>query len=484
MKKLISLLSASVLVLSTSVLMVSCVPVQKENPLNIGKNITKVENAVEYKNGTNNTSKKSEFTNYFIVGDSLSDVDGMSDMLRDKTKVIIKDTDVDINLPKIPGVPLNINLKTNLTVKANINLTLGTDGTDGYGFKEGNKWRSAFMNAKPAGYLLNERLGFKSMESSSAFADKLDKDMRNYSVGGATASDVLDKTTGLLLNDVTVDKQAKALISQHHVEKTNNDLVFFEIGGNDMFTLAGIDINDTKLQDKVIKQSMERIRITLFTLLNNGIEKVIIGTPPDITKLPRYNGIKDETVIKHLVDLSSRFHTEMINTINSVKEFYPTQIETYDIYDEFDGLKDRHRENYLFEKTGSKDEDPSIITNRDDGFTNKTNIKIEPIKIYASYINNATGATIEDVLFATINIAEDFSINFKLEAGIIEAAKIIASKKLTLRIDADINVTVEREGDTETDIDSYFFTDFVHPTRIVHELVADDIEGLARKLEK
>ncbi|QHX36241.1 lipolytic enzyme [Spiroplasma sp. TIUS-1] len=476
MKKLISILTSSVLVMSTSILLVSCIAQgAKPSPLTIGNEIKKVDGAANYKNGTNHPNKDSKFTNYFIIGDSLSDVDGLSKMLNEKTKFDISGLNVDFSsLSPLMPVPNKV-----LNIKTDINLSLGNDeiGDEGYGFKsKDGKWHSSFSNGETAGYLLNEKLGFGEMESSNPFSKgTIKKNNRNYSIGGATASNALNTTSSLILDDVTVDKQARALISQHHVEQTNNDLVFFEIGGNDLFALGGLDPNDTKTQNKVIEESMQKIRLTLFTLLNNGIENIIVGTPPDVSTVPRYGNANDKT-LKYLAKTSARYHSEMLKVIEEVQKYYPNQIQIYDIYEEFEGLKDRHEIEYNKDK--SKEE--FVTTNKDKAFTDSMKFKGNgEIELTAKTIVTTT-----KIKLLTFDSEKGGLIITK--PSVPELLAFGLAKTIDVSLSANMAMIPFRNQDgveKPIDIDSYFFTDIVHPTRLVHKLVSEDLFELSKKFE-
>ncbi|WP_338983493.1 SGNH/GDSL hydrolase family protein [Spiroplasma endosymbiont of Othius punctulatus] len=476
MKKLINILTASILVFGTTMVVVSCIkqgpPI---NPLSIGKGIKKVDGAVEYKNGTNNSGKDSKFTNYFIVGDSLSDVDGITTMLKNKFSVNISDIEVDFGIPLVS--------KKKISFDTDFNLVLGDQSAEsnekspskknGYGFSDkNNKWHSSFSNGPTAGYLLNNLLGFEEINASNKYSKSLDKTMRNYSIGGATAISAATPAEGFLLDDVTIDRQARTLISQHHVEQTKNDIVFLEIGGNDLFALGGLKPQDTITQNKMIKESMEKIKIALFTLLNNGIENVIVGTPPDVSVVPRYNNLEEcPEQFEYIEQISKRYNNEMINTINYVSSFYPDQVRTYDIYSKFDGLKERHNDVY---------EGVEPNTNTETEYSLDMALKYD-INFDLKYKVPLIGERVINLLSG--NQIDGFKV-FDYES-VGNAAKLAAaavSKTWSFNMSADIGVRMYNKK-PDLDIDSFFFSDFVHPTRMVHELVAEDLEVLAKELD-
>ncbi|WP_283272557.1 SGNH/GDSL hydrolase family protein [Spiroplasma sp. SV19] len=203
------------------------------------------------------------------------------------------------------------------------NFKLGTDDKtklDDYQY-------GSFSNGKTAGVLLNDKLGFKDINPGIPHDTDPTKFGRNYAIAGATAADVIG-IEGFLLNQVTIEKQARALVSQHKLRET--DLVFMEIGGNDLFQL--IKTPDSQKDAELMKQGVERIQEALFTLLNNGIRKIIFSDAPNVSLVPRYvNG--DATLKQRANDFSTQFHGQVKNVIEVANRYYKHAVRKWGYYD-------------------------------------------------------------------------------------------------------------------------------------------------------
>ncbi|WP_167373322.1 lipoprotein [Mesoplasma tabanidae] len=177
MKKLLAILAATALITPVITSVVSCGETEesmRNNPLLIGKGIDKSKAIDDSQPG------KYGFTNFYIVGDSLSDTDGITNLV--KTKFANSMVDINISL----------------------------SGAYGYETSKGVH-HSAFSNGMTAGTILSEKLGFGEMKPSNFLSKKEESNYgKNYSVGGATAAK-LDLPTGILLNDATIDRQTEAL---------------------------------------------------------------------------------------------------------------------------------------------------------------------------------------------------------------------------------------------------------------------------------
>ncbi|WHQ36569.1 SGNH/GDSL hydrolase family protein [Spiroplasma sp. SV19] len=288
MKKIFTLLTVFTLTTVSTVTVISCTIAQdrrlKPNDavLLIGKNI-------DTSKAIDDAESNLEFTNYYILGDSLSDSHGIEKLVKNNFKVDFK---------------------------------LGTDNeTEVENYQYGS-----FSNGKTAGVLLNDKLGFKPIKPGIS-NDNDSQFGRNYAIGGATAADVAGMG-GLLLNQVTIEKQARALVSQHKLRGT--DLVFMEIGGNDLFQL--VDTSDPQTELALMKQSVERIQEALFTLLNNGIRKIIFSDAPNVSLVPRYVN-SDAKLKQRANDLSTEFHFRVKNVIEEANRYYEHAVREWGLYD-------------------------------------------------------------------------------------------------------------------------------------------------------
>ncbi|WP_106078892.1 SGNH/GDSL hydrolase family protein [Mesoplasma coleopterae] len=431
MKKLLAILAATALITPVVTSVVSCGETEesmRNNPLLIGKGIDKSKAIDDSQPG------KYGFTNFYIVGDSLSDTDGISNLI--KTKFANSLVDLNVSL------------------------------SGAYGYEKNNTHYSAFSNGMTAGTILSEKLGFGEMKPSNFLSKKEESNYgKNYSVGGATAAK-LDLPTGILLNDATIDRQTEALISQHKIN--NNDLVFFEIGGNDLFSLIGFYGNEAK-QTEFMKDSVDRVRTALFNLLNNGIKNIIFMTPPRMDFPPRYRHVfedakKPENLeaqkkADFIINICNEYYSKIMNVLNEVELYYPDSIQLYDLFKKTDELEKQFKD--LVALDGSE----AIIN---EAYSNGQSIEVN--------LNN------EKVKFNT-NPNVDLLQNI---SGVINEFKgdIVFGAKNTL----DITISATRNhtiiSDRDEAMKNYFFTDFVHPTKEVHRLVSDILLGYAKELSK
>lgn len=277
MKKMFTLLTVFSLTTVSTVTVISCTIVQDQHLgptdalLSIGKDIDTSKVVDDAKSNL-------QFTNYYILGDSLSDSHGIEKLVKDNF---------------------------------NVDLKLGTDDET----KLEDYQHGSFSNGKTAAVLLNDKLGFNDIKPGIP-NDNDPNFGRNYAIGGATAADVAG-VGGLLLNKVTIEKQTLALVSQHKLRGT--DLVFMEIGGNDLFQL--VDTTDPQAELALMEQSVERIQEALFTLLNNGIRKIIFSDAPNVSLVPRY--VNSVAKLKQRAnDLSTEFHFRVKNMIEEANNYY------------------------------------------------------------------------------------------------------------------------------------------------------------------
>ncbi|AGR41185.1 SGNH/GDSL hydrolase family protein [Spiroplasma taiwanense] len=417
--------------------------------VNIGKDIDRSK-AID---DTKNTS--SGYSNFFIIGDSLSDVNGITNFIPSKF-----------------GSLLNL---FNMKVEANL--------TGNYGFDRNGKHYSAFSNGPTTGFLLGEKLGFNDLKSSNQFMDPYDQTEgygNNYSVGGATAAKMDEDSIGMSafmsVDDVTVDEQAKALIEQHKIG--SNDVVLFEIGGNDIFAIEAKyregKPNEEAAQ-KLIDDAMVRIRQALFTLLNQGIKKIIFMTAPPMQTVPKFSTyfdvyrdtycegstdcqyinteIKPDDVYyvqkaKNILNKGKEFQDRTKEILDEIKGYYPDGIELYDLYTEFPNLVEQ--------------------------FKTDSSVNPSEVNVLDQYSNMETGIS----MIAEVDGEKIFEIQEGSGIGGDEMNDLVSKLFGYLGSDEEHNLKVNINIGTDAaakdkSIINYFFTDFVHPTKRVHEIVSD-----------
>ncbi|AHI54265.1 lipolytic enzyme, GDSL family [Spiroplasma sabaudiense Ar-1343] len=278
------------LLTSASLPLASCTIPQKEN-FNaddlIGKNI-------DTSKQVDDSNNQGLFTNFYTVGDSLSDTGALIGSINQQF-----------------GLNLEI---------------------------DSPSWNNSFTNSDTAAKKLAIRLGFNTDDWNYAYNfGKQNHHGNNYAVGGATASSVTGGG-GLLLNKFKIKSQTEALIRQHKVKKT--DLVFFEIGGNDLFQVIG---KSQKFQQEKIEEAIEEIRQALLVLLNNGIEHIIVMNAPDVSKIPSYN-TQSEKVKQEAHNLSQEFNEQFQEIFDDLDKKHPNKLKMFDLYTEFNIMLDKFEE--------------------------------------------------------------------------------------------------------------------------------------------
>ncbi|WP_339020248.1 SGNH/GDSL hydrolase family protein [Spiroplasma endosymbiont of Atherix ibis] len=248
MKKLLSLIASLSFLTTTSSAVLSCIPQSDEINFKFDKNIGTQFDKRNAKDTSDDKSNHIGFSNFFTLGDSLSDQGGLVTIAKDE---------LEVNL-KISG-----------------------------------EYKGWFSNGPTTASLINSKLNFSTQEfGSSNLVHKSDINRnnekvwgKNYSIGGATAYEQ-GGIASILMGNTGIYKQAKSLVEQQVIHQ--DDLFFVEIGGNDMFAILD-NLNDSKKREEIMQDALENIKNALYTLLNNGVKKIIFLTPPDMTLIPKYN---------------------------------------------------------------------------------------------------------------------------------------------------------------------------------------------------
>ncbi|ASP28321.1 hypothetical protein SCORR_v1c05490 [Spiroplasma corruscae] len=305
MKKLLTLLTVFTISTTSTTSVISCMPQQAQVNFDfdpsIGKNIDK-SNAVD-------TSVDPEshhgVSNFFTLGDSLSDNGGLVTIAKDE---------------------LGVNAKMS------------------------GLYNNGFSNGKRVAEIINDKLGFEeSTFKSSNIIHNADIDYtkadgttqkawgRNYSVGGATAYESDGLTGKLLMGNTGIYKQAQALVKQQKIN--DKDLFLLEIGGNDLFALADAR-NDYNTQKSIMSNGLDNIKNALCTLINNGAKRILFITPPDILLTPGYNnkntdsggsGEYSEDELKKINLLCKEFDSSITKIVNAINEKNDV-IKVYNLY--------------------------------------------------------------------------------------------------------------------------------------------------------
>ncbi|ALA97702.1 lipolytic enzyme, GDSL family [Spiroplasma kunkelii CR2-3x] len=366
MKRFFTLLAVLNVTTGSTNMVTSCT-IEQGWHLNADDSLLLIGKDIDKSKAIDDAKSNLQFTNYYILGDSLSDSHGIEKLIKNSFKLDIK---------------------------------IGTDDpSDLENYQNGS-----FTNGNTVAVLLNDKLGFD--EIKPGIPNDRDSDFgRNYAIAGATAADVAG-TAGVLLNRVTIEKQAQALVTQHKLRST--DLVLFEIGGNDLFQI--IDTTNPQVELQMMQQSVERIKIALFTLLNNGVRKILFSDAPNVSIIPRYNNNNqdsDENLKKRANNIATEFHSRVTKMIELANSYYNNAIRNWGLFDNLPVLmtefKTRHPQGNV-----------------------------------------------------TVNFRSGLDLDFM---KIIEEEKLNAQRNPALPFNANV--------------DDYFFFDIVHPTREVHQLAME-----------
>ncbi|PPE04568.1 lipolytic enzyme, GDSL family [Entomoplasma ellychniae] len=427
MKKMLSILTVLSVSTPLAIQAVSCSnELDLNNPYLVGKNIDKSQakdSSGEYQFGV---------SNFYVIGDSLSDQDGLSELINNKLSTSI--------------------LKINLQL-----------GGDGYGYDENGVHHSNFSNGPTASVQVSKALGLETFNASNQFVGIKEEYGKNYSVGGATAGQV-SGISSILLNDVTVDKQTKTLISQQIIHE--KDIVFFEIGGNDLMSMIDLR-NSPSDQLKFMNDSLKRLRIALLNLLNNDVKNIIFMTPPIMSFAPRYaNKTGDE--LKAITSVCSEYYENVLKLLNEINPYYNDSIHLYDLYKYTLGEKgETNLEKRWLDTFSDSSLKEKAKSNLRVAYTDESKMDFEvklndkPIEI-SEIIEELKTKPFDEV----VNTIIEFLKNN------LQAENILDVKIKTIK------------AQEHADLNSFFFTDFVHPTKGVHELVSKDILNIIEEISK
>ncbi|QBQ07874.1 lipolytic enzyme, GDSL family [Spiroplasma gladiatoris] len=302
MKKLITLLSVLSISTSTGVSAVSCMPAQADIKTDFSEDVGKNIDKSNAKDTSVDPSNYHGVSNFYTLGDSLSDNGGLVTIAKDE-------------------------------LNANVVMT--------------GQYKGGFSNGPRTAEIINEKLGFKGISDkdstfkSSNLIHKADIDYkdqkvwgRNYSVGGATAYESDGLAAKLLMGNTGIYKQAQALVQQQVIKE--DDLFFLEIGGNDLFALAGV-VDNVNAQTKIMNNAIENISNAFYTLLNNGAKKIVFASPPDITLTPGYNK-RDKNYLAKVNLLCKEFDYKVTKVIEKLNSKFNNAIKTYNLYQELKNI--------------------------------------------------------------------------------------------------------------------------------------------------
>lgn len=179
-------------------------------------------------------------------------------------------------------------------------------------------YNNSYTNGPVAAELLSSKLGLKLIPAwNFNLKGKNSSHVgNNYAIGGETAGEYLQQDLG------TINKQVDALLIQHKIKQ--NDVIFFEIGGNDFLNTGGTNTHWYEIIDKAITSEEQ----ALINLINNGAKNIIATNLPNLGLLPNLTMISsiESTLISIIYNL---YWIEMIHNINLT---HSNIIKTYNLF--------------------------------------------------------------------------------------------------------------------------------------------------------
>ncbi|WP_026389659.1 SGNH/GDSL hydrolase family protein [[Acholeplasma] multilocale] len=536
MKKLLSILAAVTLTSTAAITTVACSDSNKdtEKPTTPGEQKYPELSVYDKLIGTNikkNTGIPEDeakdtwgFTNFYTLGDSLSDMGGFSTAIGAKLNA------------------LKSTLLENETIKGLLEGALGDLGgtilpllgmidiTSSFG---GPNLEGGFTDGKTAAAFLAEKIGLTESEDFTTavnFNTKSEGDLntdkvfdqwgRNYAIGATTASNT-EGIMGMVLNSFQIHDQARSLIKQHNVKST--DLVIFETGGNDLMNMLDKDHDQ---QQFLLNEAMSNIRYALLTLLNNGMGNVVVLNAPNISKIPRMitdGRTSDE--IKRADELSKEFNARLKTITDELSYHFDGAVKLYDLENKFNTMLDEFKaEGGIVDVPATKmlsdmkinikleinDLEPielDLLNEIIPAFTliSEADAKIKEVKPELSALEIIMAAVSQDMSWTEgltdeqveaigeiLNSVMEDEIFGSLLGKLMPVLGALGEGIENFKAAIDLNMA-NAFGSNETgfaggaqsqdEIDKYFFFDEVHPTKWGHEKVADDLFELVKTFE-
>ncbi|AHF57785.1 SGNH/GDSL hydrolase family protein [Spiroplasma eriocheiris] len=235
-----------------------------------------------------------KFTNFYILGDSLSDSGGIAQVA---SKILGRSSPVEMDPPFA---------------------------------------NDSFTNGKVAGKVLSDKLGI-NLTTGWNFSN-YNFQGNNYAIAGATSGEVTDPIQSIILNNFKIYDQTTALIKQHQIKAT--DLTFLEIGGNDVMQIlkATTNLNQDHhdSQEQMIDLAIKNERQALFALVNHQEHHIVVMNVPDIGKIPAFN--KDSQKSALATQITKEYNQKLSSVIAEVNAHHPNTVKEYDLFTEFGKL--------------------------------------------------------------------------------------------------------------------------------------------------
>lgn len=196
-------------------------------------------------------------------------------------------------------------------------------------------YKNSFTNGPVAVQILAKKLQFelKPGFNFKVFPGRICNLIgNNYAIGGSQiVKRIKSPFYQLLLNNLTIDDQSNALLTHHNLKK--DDLVFLEIGGNDI--IYALSLPTKEEQESLINEAISIMEKVVKKLLSHGAKKILISNVPDLGKIPRF--IQTDKSVR-ATQLSILFNEKLIVMIKKLKALFPNYINHFDLFKVFKNL--------------------------------------------------------------------------------------------------------------------------------------------------
>ncbi|WJG71474.1 SGNH/GDSL hydrolase family protein [Spiroplasma ixodetis] len=182
--------------------------------------------------------------------------------------------------------------------------------------------------------LVSEKLKQKSIAGWDFLALNLSRHSRvgnNYAFGGALACKIPLSVEGLFLNKFSLSSQLTSLLKQHN-NFTKNDLVFINIGSNDLMKIIDNNISDI---DNAIENIILEIKSNLKKLIDIKCQHIIITNIADMGLIPNYKATSKQSKMTNCVN---KYNEKLQEEISELNKKYTNIVKEYDTFSKFNNL--------------------------------------------------------------------------------------------------------------------------------------------------
>lgn len=160
----------------------------------------------------------------------------------------------------------------------------------------------------------------------------------NYAIGGTRIKSQGGIVNELILGNFNLEKQTSALIKQHQ-KLTKNDVIYLNIGSNDIIGL----FDDNKLADKnFIKQKLldmiVDVEFAINKLIKIGCQNIVVANLINLAHLPLFGDTLNKDI---LTQISYEYDNHLNELINKVNKNYPNTLKMHNLMEDFISLLEK-----------------------------------------------------------------------------------------------------------------------------------------------